>query len=285
MAFSLTVSRTVPLSPAVLYRAWTTGLASWFAEPDSFRLTPAVGAPFFFEVGQRFADGTPMQRHPHHGRVLTLVPDQLVQLSWVTGPGGTGGAETIVSVRFDRLGDLTHVTLTQTHFATEAARDQHAKAWPVVLAGMEERLVALAALDAGLAAERVIGVPRETEAMPPATLIPVRSYPDLAVATAWLCDVLGARERRRTAGDRVQYTLGNGAMIAVQWDAASGAASGGRPPATLMVRVDDVDAVYARAVAQGGVSVAAPADQPSGERQAVLKDPAGHSWTLTQTLA
>jgi uncharacterized glyoxalase superfamily protein PhnB/uncharacterized protein YndB with AHSA1/START domain len=276
MASSLTVSRTVPLSPATLYRAWTTGLASWFAEPDSIRLTPAVGAPFFFEVGQRFADGTPMQRHPHHGRVLALVPDQLVQLSWVTGPGGTSGAETIVAVRFDGLGDLTHVTLTHTHFATEAARDQHAKAWPMVLAGMEERLVALAAV------EPPGDTWRETDALPAATLVPVRSYPDLAVATAWLCDVLGARAQRRAAADRVQYTLGNGAMIAAQWDAASGAASGGRPPATLMVRVDDVDAVYARAMAHGGVSVAAPADQPDGARHAVLKDPAGHSWTLAQ---
>ena len=55
--------------------------------------------------------------------------------------------------------------------------------------------------------------------------------------------------------------------------------------ATLMVRVADVDATYARAIATGGSRVDAPRDQPYGERQAVVRDPAGHSWTLSQTIA
>ena len=85
---------------------------------------------------------------------------------------------------------------------------------------------------------------------PDATLIPTRSYPDLDVAVSWLRDALGFAE-----------------------------------PATLMIRVSHVDATYARAIALGGTGVVPPADHPFGERQAVVKDPAGHSWTLSQTIA
>jgi uncharacterized glyoxalase superfamily protein PhnB len=121
--------------------------------------------------------------------------------------------------------------------------------------------------------------------MPEAHVIPVRSYPQLEQAVAWLRDVLGCHERLRIPGQRVQLTLGTGAVVVAAWDAAAVPPTGGRPPATLMVRVADVDAVYARAIASGGSGVEAPRDQPYGERQAVVRDPAGHSWTLTQTIA
>lgn len=121
--------------------------------------------------------------------------------------------------------------------------------------------------------------------IPEAPVIPVRSYPQLESAVTWLCDVLGCRERLRIPGHRVQLTYGTGAIVLAAWDASVTPPSGGRPPATLMVRVSDVNAVYARAIATGGEGVAEPADMPYGERQAVLRDPAGHSWTLTQTIA
>jgi uncharacterized glyoxalase superfamily protein PhnB len=121
--------------------------------------------------------------------------------------------------------------------------------------------------------------------IPDASLIPVRSYPDLDAAVAWLCDALGCRERLRIPGHRVQLTIGNGAVVAVAWDPALTPSNGGRPPATLMLRVSDIDATFARALALGATALSAPSDQPFGERQAVLRDPAGHSWTLTQTIA
>lgn len=121
--------------------------------------------------------------------------------------------------------------------------------------------------------------------MPDAAMIPVRSYPRLGDAVAWLTGVLGCRERLRIAGHRVQLTMGDSAVVVAAWDAAAAPATGGRPPATLMVRVADIDAVYARAIAAGGTGVSEPTDMPYGERQAVVKDIAGHSWTLTQTIA
>lgn len=120
--------------------------------------------------------------------------------------------------------------------------------------------------------------------MPDAPVIPVRSYPQLENAVSWLREVLGCRERLRVPGDRAQLTLGNCAIIVATWDPVI-AQTGGRPPATLMVRVADVAVTYERALAMGGTAVSEPADMPNGERQAVVRDPAGHSWTLTETLA
>jgi uncharacterized glyoxalase superfamily protein PhnB len=135
------------------------------------------------------------------------------------------------------------------------------------------------------ASERPAPALPHNRSMPEAHVIPVRSYPQLEQAVSWLRDVLGCHERLRIPGHRVQLTLGTGAVVVAAWDAAAVPPTGGRPPATLMVRVADVDTVYARAIASGGSGVEAPRDQPYGERQAVVRDPAGHSWTLTQTIA
>lgn len=263
------------LPSTTIYRAWAGGFTHWFAEPGTQRGVVAVGEPFFFEVVPRDASGTVMGRHPHYGRYLALEPDTRVQITWFTR--GTG-VETIVTVALAPDGDGTTVTLTHEGFATEESRDNHASAWAHVLAAQEQRLIALG--DAGIPARALVA----NRSIPHATFIPVRSYPDLAVASQFLRDVLGARERLVIGDHRIQFTLDNGAMVAAQWRPEANPA-GGRPPATLMVRVADVDAIWVRALAMGATAVAEPADHPYGERQAVLKDPAGHSWTFTQTIA
>ncbi len=278
--YALTISRTSPLPATTLYRAWTTGWDTWFAESDSARVKAVVGEPFFFEVAQRFTDGREPVRHPHYGRFLRLEPNALVSLTWVTGVGGTGGAETTLIVHLDAIaGDFTRVTLTHAGFATSESRDAHEAAWPMILARQ----------DATLQARRAVAppptTPRSNRSIPDATFIPVRSYPDVDAAVSWLRDVLGARERLRIGGHRVQLTVGNGAVVVAAWDAAVSPATGGRPPAVLMVRVPDVNAAYDRALALGATGLTPPADHPDGERQASVRDPAGHAWTLTETMA
>lgn len=51
-----------------------------------------------------------------------------------------------------------------------------------------------------------------------------------------------------------------------------------RMPSGYFLYVEDVDAVYQRAVAAGATGVAPPADQPYGHRTATLVDPLGYTW-------
>jgi len=139
--FELRVERDFATPPAALYQAWTTGFDRWFAAPGSVLMRPEVNSVFFFETEFKPEGQSPVQRHPHYGRFLRLIADQLVELTWVTGAGGTGGAETIVTVELQLASHLTRLSLTHAGFADEAARDRHRQAWPLVLAQMEKRVV------------------------------------------------------------------------------------------------------------------------------------------------
>jgi uncharacterized protein YndB with AHSA1/START domain len=132
--YELTVEHRLAAPPPAVYRAWTERFDLWFASPGSVLMTPEVDAPFFFDT--RF-DGS---RHAHYGRFLRLEPHSLVELTWVTGAGGTEGAETVVTVELAPHGTGTHLRLTHAGFATAGARDQHRQAWPDVLAQLDDRL-------------------------------------------------------------------------------------------------------------------------------------------------
>lgn len=272
----------LPVSAERLYTAWTTGWELWLADRDTVRATAREGEPFCFAVTE--PGTTPAVCHPHYGRFLELVADRLVRCTWVTR--GTVGAETQLLVQFAPVADGgTHCTLTHSGFADTSTREQHAAAWPAVLAAQGNRLASRSDRDFEAARRRARDVGRANRSMPDATLIPTRSYPDPEAAVHWLQDVLGCVERLREPGPRVQLTMGNGAVVVAAWDPASAPSTGGRPPATLLVRVPNVDDTYARALAHGATSLSAPTTLPFGERQAAVRDPAGHTWTLSQTVA
>jgi uncharacterized protein YndB with AHSA1/START domain len=130
----LTVEHRLAAPPPAVYRAWTEQFDVWFAAPGSVLMTPEVDAPFFFET--RF-DGN---RHAHYGRFLRLDPHSLVELTWVTGAGGTEGAETVVTVELAPDGAGTHLRLEHAGFAAADACDRHRQAWPHVLAQLDDRL-------------------------------------------------------------------------------------------------------------------------------------------------
>jgi uncharacterized protein YndB with AHSA1/START domain len=136
----LTVEKDFAIPAPALYRAWTTGFDRWFAVPGSVLMLPEVNAVFFFETEFKAEGQSMAQRHPHYGRFLRLIPDRLVELTWVTGAGGTDGAETIVTVELKPVGHATRLSLTHAGFAGEAARDRHRQAWPMVLSQMELRV-------------------------------------------------------------------------------------------------------------------------------------------------
>jgi PhnB protein len=51
-------------------------------------------------------------------------------------------------------------------------------------------------------------------------------------------------------------------------------------PATIHLKVEDVDAVYERAIAAGGASLYPPTDQEYGERDGGVKDSGGNHWYI-----
>jgi PhnB protein len=54
----------------------------------------------------------------------------------------------------------------------------------------------------------------------------------------------------------------------------------GDSASSIMLYVNDVDAVFKRAIAAGATSVMEPADQFYGDRSGGLKDPFGHKWHI-----
>ena len=59
-----------------------------------------------------------------------------------------------------------------------------------------------------------------------------------------------------------------------------GPKSRGGPTSSIMIYVEDVDAVFARAVAEGATAEREPEDQFWGDRMGTLLDPFGHRWSI-----
>lgn len=133
--FQLTVERAMLASPDVVYRAWTEQFDQWFAEPGTLLMKGEVNTPFFFET--HFEGG----RHPHYGRFLKLVPNELIEMTWVTGNPGTFGAETVITLELKPQNGGTLAKLTHAGFTDEKVRDGHEEAWPLALAILDQRMI------------------------------------------------------------------------------------------------------------------------------------------------
>jgi uncharacterized protein YndB with AHSA1/START domain len=132
--FELHVERAMDADAGALYQAFAERFDSWFATPGTLRSWGQVDQPFFFEVQ---AQGN---RYPHYGRFLRLVPDQVVELTWVTGAGGTEGAETVLTVEFEPRERGALVRLHQAGFASQSSASATEQAWPAILAHLDDQL-------------------------------------------------------------------------------------------------------------------------------------------------
>ena len=114
--------------------------------------------------------------------------------------------------------------------------------------------------------------------VPAASVIPELAYPDVAAASAWLCEAFGFRERLVIGDHRVQLVFGDGAVIVTQ-------GAGGSSGHAVLVRVEDADRHHAQATRAGAKVLRPPTDFPYGERQYSAEDPGGHRWTFSQSIA
>lgn len=121
--------------------------------------------------------------------------------------------------------------------------------------------------------------PFANRTMPSARVMPVLTYRDLSGAIAWLGEVFGFVERWHADDHRAVLELDGGAIM------LGGADTGPVIPASVMVRVRQVDAHCDHARAHGAEINDGPRDFPYGERQYNVVDLAGHSWTFTESIA
>ncbi|HEY0683097.1 MAG TPA: VOC family protein [Steroidobacter sp.] len=117
--------------------------------------------------------------------------------------------------------------------------------------------------------------------MPTTGVIPVLNYPDVLAATKWLCAAFGFRERLIIGTHRVQLHAGFGAVVL----AAGVIGHNSRTTFSVMIRVADASAHFARARDHGATIISEPTDYPYGERQYSAKDLAGYVWTFSETIA
>lgn len=120
--------------------------------------------------------------------------------------------------------------------------------------------------------------------IPRATVIPVLAYPDVNQAAAWLCAAFGFSVRLRIDSHRVQLNVGDGAVIVREMRANEANTALGMGQ-SVMVRVEDADAHSKCARDHGARITQEPVSYPYGERQYNAVDPAGHSWTFSQSVA
>lgn len=110
-----------------------------------------------------------------------------------------------------------------------------------------------------------------------------------AEAMDFYCDILGASRRGdvlRMPDGRIGHAeldLGESVLMLSDPFADMGVRSPkdlGGSPVTLLVYVDDVDDVFARAMQAGATEIAPVTDQFYGDRSGQFEDPWGHRWNV-----
>ena len=120
------------------------------------------------------------------------------------------------------------------------------------------------------------------------TVTPYLVVDQATAAIAYYTKVFGAREvmRMDMPGGKIAHAeieIGDSRIMLSdenpQWE-TRGPKSIGGTASSLMIYVEDCDAVFDRAIAAGGTSVMPVQDQFYGDRSGTLLDPFGHKWHI-----
>ena len=120
------------------------------------------------------------------------------------------------------------------------------------------------------------------------TVQPYLYFKNSAEAIAFYSMVFGATERMRMPDKdgrimHAEISIGDTCIMMADESPAVGAYSTehyGGAPMSLMIYVDDCDAIYKRAIDAGSKSLREPADQFYGDRMAGVADPFGFHWWI-----
>lgn len=123
-------------------------------------------------------------------------------------------------------------------------------------------------------------------------LIPYLAVKGARAALAFYRDAFGATELYRLedasgAVAHAEVLIGKGHFMLADEHPGEGhlaPSTLGGCSAALLLYVEDVDAVVARAVAAGAELVRPPADQFYGDRGALVRDPFGHRWMVASRI-
>jgi PhnB protein len=119
-------------------------------------------------------------------------------------------------------------------------------------------------------------------------VIPYLNVDGAAAAIDFYVEVLGAKERMRMPGPdgmigHAELTIGDSMVMLADSSPEMGNPSPrtvGGTPVTVMVYVEDVDAVIAAALAKGATAVRPIENQFYGDRSGSFEDPFGHHWHI-----
>jgi uncharacterized protein YndB with AHSA1/START domain len=124
-----------------VYAAWTEPehLKQWWG-PEGFVSPSAeidlrVGGRY--RAGMRAPDGTEMAVV---GEYTEITPPERIVFTWAWDPPMGGPEETLVTVEFRDLGDMTELALTHERFLSVESRDQHQHGWESTFVCLEQAL-------------------------------------------------------------------------------------------------------------------------------------------------
>jgi uncharacterized glyoxalase superfamily protein PhnB len=125
---------------------------------------------------------------------------------------------------------------------------------------------------------------KPNRSVPPVTVAPVLSYPEVRAAVAWLSAAFGFVERTRIGDShRAQMSIGaDGAVIVAERRGGEPAPHEGTH--LIRVRVEDVGAQFERARGHGARVLEPPTEREYGERDCTVEDVAGHRWVFAETV-